>query len=66
MARHNQYISHQQTIPSSYNNSSFIMPSSYNNYPNNSNNNSYSVNYSQKYLPLQDQIGNNINTNSMI
>ncbi|KAG5628697.1 hypothetical protein H5410_000414 [Solanum commersonii] len=63
MARHNQYISHQQTIPSSYNNSSFIMPSNYNNYPNN-NNNSYSVNYSQKYLPLQDQIGNNINTNS--
>lgn len=66
MARHNQYISHQQTIPSSYDNSSFIMPSTYYNYPNNNNhnNNSYSVNYSQKYLPLQDQIGNNINNNS--
>lgn len=38
------------------------MPSSYNNYPNN--NNSYGVNYSQNYIPLQDQIGHDGNANS--
>ncbi|KAK4380627.1 hypothetical protein RND71_002489 [Anisodus tanguticus] len=65
MTRH-EYISHQQTIPSSYNISnslhhppSYTMPSY--NYPDN---NSYNVNYSRKYISLQDQIRDSTNGNS--